>query len=310
MVMGFTVALSNVLLTLFYILPGFVICKMKKAKSEHLPTLSAVLIYVGTPFLEVAAFMSLDFSLKDLKNMGLFFLMTLAFQILFMLMIYLIFRKKYHESKYRLLTIGSVMGNVGFFGLPVVRALFPDNPEVACYSAVFMVSMNILVFTMGIFCLTGDTKYMSLKSALFNPNMFGLVLALPFYLFGLRAHLPPILVNGIQAVANMTTPLCMFILGIRLASTPIKRIFGRPMVYVIALMKLLVFPLFCYGLVSFLPVDPVIKASMLVLCSTPCAAVILSQAEIHGSETEMAANCILVSTLFCFLTIPLLTLLL
>lgn len=308
--MVFLTTLVNVLIALFYMLPGFVIGKMKKGRVEHLPTLSAVLVYIGTPFLEISAFMSLEFSWHDLANMGIFFVLTLLFQTIFMLLIYLVFRKKYFMSKYRLLTIGSVMGNVGFFGLPVVKAIFPDHPEVACYSAVFMVSLNVLVFTVGVFCLTGDKKYISLRSAILNPNVFGLVLALPFYFFSLKDYLPDALLNGIQVIGNMTAPLCMFILGIRLAATPLKRIFSCPMVYVIAAMKLLVFPLFCYAIALLLPLDPLIQATILVLSATPCAAVLQSQAEMHDSEAEMAANCILMSTLLCFITIPLLTLLL
>ncbi len=308
--MGFTIALSNVLITLFYIFPGVVITKMKKVTPEHLPTLSALLIYVGTPFMEISSFMSLTYTKQGFLNMGIFFALTFVLQFLFILIFVCFFHKLFKDSKYRMLTIASVMGNVGFFGLPIVRALFPDNPEVTAYATIFAVSMNILVFTVGIYCLTGDRKYISLKSAFFNPNVFGLILALPFYFFNLRLVLPSVLIRAIQIIGDMTTPLCMFILGIRLASTPLKRIFATPMVYVIALMKLVVYPLFSYALVYFLPVDPTIKASILVLSSTPCAAVILSLAEIHRSNSEIAANCILITTLFCFLTIPTLTLLL
>lgn len=308
--MSFTIALTNVLITLFYIFPGFVITKMRKATTEHLPTLSAVLIYIGTPFMVVSAFMSLEFTLDNFKNMGIFFILTLLIQILFMLIFVAIFGKRYDNAKYRLLTLASTMGNVGFFGLPIVKALFPDQPEVTAYSAIFTVSMNMLVFTMGIFCLTGNKKYISLKSAFCNPNVFGLLLALPFYFFGLKELLPEAFSNAIQVIGNMTAPLCMFILGIRLAKTPWKRIFGRPMVYLIAVLKLLIFPLFAYLCVYFLPVDDTIKASVMVLASTPCAAVILSLSEIHKTDAEMAANCILVTTLLCFLTIPTLTLLL
>ncbi len=308
--MGFTIALSNVLITLFYLFPGFVLTKMKKATTDHLPTLSAILIYIGTPFMEISAFMSLEYTPKGLVNMGIFFILTFAFQILFIALFVLIFRKKFYDSKYRFLTCASVMGNVGFFGLPIVKALFPSNPEAMAYSTIFAVSMNIIVFTVGIYCLTGDKKYISIKSAFCNPNIFGLILALPFYLFGFKEFLPEVLIKAIELIGAMTTPLCMFILGIRLASTPLKRIFARPIVYVIAAMKLLVFPLFSYALVYFLPVDPIIKASILILSSTPCAAVLLSLAEIHRSnDAEIAANCILITTLFCFLTIPILTLL-
>ena len=48
-----------------------------------------------------------------------------------------------------------------------------------------------------------------------------------------------------------------------------------------------------------------------ILAATPCASIILSLAELHGSGgAEFSANCLLMSTLLCFLTIPLFTLLL
>lgn len=307
---SFQIALINVLITLFYLVPGFIVRKMGKVSPDHLPTLSAVLVYIGNPFLCVSAFMSLDFSVEMTLNMLYFFLVTLVLQSLFMLVLYAILRRKEQESKYRVLTIGSVVGNVGFFGIPILRALYPANPELACYSTVFTLSMNILIFTVGIFCLTGDKKYMSIKSAIFNPTVFSILIAFPVYLFGLKQYFPDALSNAITTVGAMTTPLCMFILGIRLASAPLKRIFSRPIVYATAALKLLVFPLFCYALVYFLPFSDIFKAGILVLSGMPCASVLLSMAEIHRSETEMAANCQLVSTLLCFLTIPILTLLL
>jgi predicted permease len=272
--------------------------------------MSAVLIYVCSPCLIINSFLQLDFSLTDLGKIGLFFVVTLILQTAFMLIAYFILRRKYGESKYRILTIGSVMGNVGFFGLPVVKALLPDNPEVMCYSAIYVLSMNILVFTVGVFCLTNDKKFMTIKSAIFNPSVAGFVIGLPLYIFGVKNYLPEIVTSSVQLLANMTTPMCMFILGIRLATVPFKKLFTRPIMYIICAMKLIVFPLFCYAAVYFLPFDYAFKASILILSSVPCASVILNMAEIHHAEEELSANCVLVSTLFCFLTIPLLVLIL
>lgn len=306
----FEISLVNVLVTLFYIIPGFTICKMRKASANHLPTLSAVLIYIGTPFLEVKTFLAMRFSWSDVREMGLFFVATFALMILFMLIVWAIFRRKYAESKYRILTMGSVMGNVGFFGIPIINALFPENPIVTCYAATFMVSMNILVFTVGVFCISGDKKYISLKSAILNPTVLGFFVAFPLYCMNAADFLPDALVGAIGTVGSMTAPLCMFILGIRLASTPIKKIFGDPMVYAITACKLLIFPLFSYAAVYFLPLSEAFKASILVLSSVPCAAVINSLAEMYDGDKELSANCILVSTVLCVVTIPVLTLLL
>ena len=307
--MSFSIALTQVLLTLCYILPGWGLSKMKKASAGHLPTLSALLVYICGPCLHISAFLSMDYSWDGLLSMGLFFAVTLVLQSAFMAILYFLFRGKQGDSRFRILNIASTLGNVGFFGLPVIRALLPEHPEVACYSAIYCVSMNILVFTMGVFCLTGEKKYMSVKSALLNPTMAGFAVAIPLHILGARSFLPPVLLNAVKLVGDMSTPLCMFILGIRLAQGPVKRLFVQPFVYAASLCKLVAFPLFCYAAVLFLPLPFAFKASILILSATPCATIILSLAEMHGKGAEFSANCVLVSTLLCFLTIPALTLL-
>lgn len=308
--MSFSIALSNVLLTLFYILPGYAACKMKKVDKDHLGSLSGVLVYVCSPCMILSSFLSMDFSIDQLKKMGIFFVLTLVFQCIFMGALYLMFNKKYEDSKYRLLTIGAVMGNVGFFGLPVIRALLPTHPEVLCYSSIYAVTMNLLAFTVGVFCLTGRKEDMRPRAAIFNPSSITFaVAALPLYILGGRHFLPSLLVGGIDLLGKMTTPLCMLILGVRLATVSLPKLFARPAVYLISAAKLLAFPLFILGATFLLPLDYALKASMVILSATPCASVIFNLAEIHHSEEELSANCVLVSTLICFLTIPLFTLL-
>lgn len=308
----FGIALQNVLLTLAYILPGFGLAKWKKASADHLPTLSTILVYICGPCMIINSYLRIgDFSWTELAKMGEFFAVTLILQAAFMLILFGLFKKKYDDAKYRILTIGSTMGNVGYFGLPVVKAMIPDAPEVMCYSAVYVISMNILIFTVGVFCLTKDKKYMSIKSGVCNPTMVGFIIALVCYAAGVGKVLPPIVGNAVKLVGDMTTPLCMFILGIRLSTVSMKKLFTRPMIYATCACKLILFPLFCYAIVVFLPFfDYAFKASILILSSVPCASVILNMAEIHHSETELSANCVLVSTLLCFITIPLLVLIL
>ena len=308
--MEFQITLTNVLVTLFYIIPGFILRKAKIVSEKELATASGILVYGGTPFLVVNAFLQMDFNWKDFGNMGLFFVVTFVLQAAFMAVIALILKKKFRESKYRLMTIGSVLGNVGFFGLPIVRAVFPESPEVACFATMNMMSMNVLLFTFGVFCLTGDKKYISIKAALKNPTALGLYIALPLYVFGLKRFLPQALMGAVSTLSGMTAPLCMIILGIRLASAPLKDIFTNKLVYPAIALKLVAFPLFAYGMVYFLPFTNAFKSSILILAAAPAGSVILNLAEMHHGETKMAANILLLSTVFCFVTIPLLVLLL
>lgn len=300
------IAFTNVLVTLLYIIPGFLCCKTKVAKPQHLSTLSAILVYVCSPCMVVWSFMETERSLRMIGQIMLFFVVSLAIQTVLTFILYAVFRKKFQDVKYRMLTVSFGLGNAGFFGIPIIKALLPNNPEVACFACVYIVGMNMLTFTIGAYCLTGDKKRMTLKKAFLNPPFISLIVAIVLYAVNFGSIMPTLIGDALQLLNRTTTPLCMIILGIRLASVSFKKLFTRLYVYVICACKLLVFPFVCLGIVYFLPLDPVFKAAMFILGGTPCAAVMLNIAEMYDGETELAANCVLLSTLLCVFTIPVL----
>lgn len=300
------VAFSNVLLTLLYIIPGFICCKTKIAKADHLPTLSAILMYVCSPCMVVSSFMETERSGYNISRILLFFLVSLAIQTLLTFVLYGIFYKKFDNVKYRMLTVSFGLGNAGFFGIPIIEALLPGHPEVACFACVYIVGMNMITFTVGAYCLTGDKKRMAFKRAFLNPSFVSLVVALVLYALNAKSIMPDMLTDAIALLKATTTPLCMIILGIRLASVSFKKLFSRGYVYITCICKLLVFPIICLALVYFLPVDNIFKAAIFILGGTPCASVMLNIAEMYEGETELAANCVLLSTLLCVFTIPIL----
>ena len=102
----------------------------------------------------------------------------------------------------------------------------------------------------------------------------------------------------------------MIIVGMRFATADLKKLFTEPTVYLSTAIKLVVFPLFAFLVTHWLPIDYVMKVTIFILCCCPSATVILSLAEIKDSGGQVyAANTILMTTLFCLVTIPLLLLL-
>ena len=303
----FQTTFLNVLLALLYMIPGYAFCKLKKVRPEHLSTMSYILVYFCTPCMVVSSFLELPRSMENLRNMMLFFVFSLFVQIVFFVILYLILRKKQIEGVYRIMNVGAVLGNVGFFGLPLIKSIFPENPEVACYSCVFVAGMNLLVFTIGTYGVTGDKKYISLKNAILNPPFVSFLVSLPLYYFGAGEWIPAFLKGGIGVVAHMTTPMCMLILGIRLATVELKKLFTNRYAYLTVALKLLVFPLLGFGISMLFPLPDTFRYSLLILCGTPCASVILAMAELHGSNEDLAANCILLSTLLSIVTLPVLS---
>lgn len=308
--MSFQITLINVLMMLAYIVPGFIISKMKKTNVEHLPTLSSVLVYVCSPCLIFNSVISIECTTENIINMLLFFITVTVIQCLFMLTIYLVTFKNRENGNIRFFTIASTCGNVGFFGLPLVKAVIPDSPEVMLYSSMFIVSMNMIVFTLGVFLLSGKKEYVSLKAAFVNPTIFGLVMALPFFITNSGSVIPSVISDAISVLAKASTPLCMIILGIRLANMNFKKIFFNKTAYLVVLGKLTLLPLFTLALVYFLPVSVAFKYCAVILAGSPCAVFVYNLAEIHGGDKENAANSVLLTTMLCFITLPLITLLL
>lgn len=306
---AFSVTFSNVLLMLLYLLPGFLLYKVKKVHTDHLSSMSVILLYACGPGMFLNALITPDPDPALPGKMGLFILFSLLGEIALMLILSLLLGKRRKEFGLRMMSIASVMGNVGFFGMPVVRALFPDAPEAAVYSCMFNISLNIVAWTVGVYTLTGEKKYISLKAALLNPSVIAAAVGFALYLANSKTWLPELVQNGFKTLGAMSTPLCMLILGIRLASMNPKKLFTTPVAWAACAGKLIVFPLFCWALTLPFPLDPVFRASILMLAATPCASILFNLSEIHHNGQEMAANCALLSTLCSVITIPLLSLL-
>ena len=306
----FSVTFGNVLLTLMYLSAGFLLSKAKKVIPDHMSSISSILLYICAPCMFLDAIISLDYSASMTANIFLFLVITLAVMVLALLLIFLLLGRRRKDFAFRMMAIASVMGNVGFFGLPVVRAVFPEAPEAAAYSCIFCVSMNIVAWTLCVFILTDDRKYMSVKASLLNPTVLPVTVALVLYASGAKNWMPQLVLGGIHSVGGISTPLCMFILGIRLSTMNLKSFFTSPVPWLASFGKLLVFPLLCYGIVLLLPLSDVFRASILLLSATPCASIILNLSEIHHHGQDIAARCALLSTLLSILTIPLLSLLL
>jgi len=302
----FSLILSNVALMLVYMFMGFIICKAKKAEVSHAKGMSALLIYVLAPIMLFNSFVRLEYSKENLINIGKFFVVTLLLQVMFFIVLYFFLGKKYDDARYRIMSVGGVLGNVGFIGMPITASIFPDEPIVLCYSSINVMSMNLIVFTIGVYMITNDKKYISVKSAVLNPTTISIFFALPVFL--LNINFPKQIDSALDLIAKMVTPMCMIILGMRLSAARLKDLFTRPFVYATAVLKLIAFPVFAALCVHWLPfLDHVGKATVIVLACTPAGAVIQSLAELHECEQELAANVVLLTTILSVITIPLVT---
>lgn len=303
---SFFAALTTVGVMLFYAVPGFLLVKSKLVASEGISNFAKLLMYVCSPMLVIYSFLNIEFSWGLVANMAIAFVFAISVMLIFVLVFARIFKNK-EDAKYRIYTLATVFPNCAFMGVPILQAVLPDYPEALAYSVMFSMALNISSWTIGSYVITGDKKYIGVRKVLLNPQMFALLVAIP--LFAVGAQLPEKIDTMVTLLGQMTTPLCMLIMGMRLATTPVRGIFLKPLQYLIIGIKQLLLPLLVFLVLLPLPLDQNMKNSIYIIFACPVASVILSFAEMLGNGQRDAANMVLLGTSLSALTIPIMCLL-
>ena len=218
----------------------------------------------------------------------------------------MILRNRFSDARARVGAVASALGNYGFFGIPLLTGLIPDEPEAIIYTAIMSIFLNFIAFTFGSVLISGDTKYVSIKKLFLNPSIIPAMIAIP--LFVANVSLPYQVMEILQLFQTISTPLCMFVLGMRLATVKLSEVFSNPYSYFAVISKQLVMPLIALAFVHLLPCDPIMERSLVIMCSCPIASVILNISEILENGQKHAVNTVLLGTILSIITIPLIML--
>lgn len=291
---------------LAYAVPGFLTVKCKLIKQESISAFSVVLMYVCQPMLTITSFLNATFSLDFFWQMVVAFVLAGVLQLGIILIAYIILKRFYDKDiKYRIATVATAFGNCGFMGVPLLQAIMPEavRGNAVVLSVMFLLGLNLIGWTFASYLISGDKKYISAKKALINPAMLGLVIGLPLFICGVQ--LPKEIYSCVELLGKMTTPLCMIILGMRLATITLKEMFCSPFQYAVVGVKQIVMPMIGMLLIWFIPLDFYIRQSLFILAATPIASITLNFAEMLGKGQKTAANLVLLGTLLSVLTLPL-----
>ena len=311
---AFLTTLIMVSIMLLCAVPGYVLVKAGAVKADNISAFSKVLMYICQPALTLYSFNKADFTRELGINLLIFFAVITFVQLLFLGLFFFIFRKKQHDIKYRITTVATVLSNCSFLGVPLLEAIFPLSPNVAAYSMMYFLSMNLLGWTLVSAVITHDRKYISVKTVFINPAVLSIAVALPFFFTGFKisaenGQFLGQLDNMIMILGKMTTPLCMIIMGMRLATVRIRSLFTCGLQYLAVAINQIVFPLCALGILMLLHVDKELMLCMYIMCACPVASVVQNYAEILGEGQDIAANTVLLGALFYIATLPVLALL-
>lgn len=196
--------------------------------------------------------------------------------------------------------------NLGFMGFPLVESLY--GKESVFYAAIFMMVFNVHIFTVGVMTLQGKSgeRKQSLRK-LFSPGILSAVIAFLLVLFPIS--LPATLKSVVSGVGNCTTPLAMIVIGSQLAEGGILESLKQRQLYIMALFKLIVYPLLIYGLFRLCIGNGMRTEIAAVLTGLPVAGNVTMLCSEYDGDVVLVAQGTCITTLLSLITIPIMLLL-
>lgn len=298
-----SIVAMQVAIVFILIAVGFVLKKAGMIDDRGSKQLTNILLIIVTPCVLIKSYQT-EFRTDLAKNLLWAAFFTVVIHVVMILISTLIFRKE-PTKRYRINIFSAVYSNCGFMAIPLLSAVLPENGVI--YGSAYLAMFNILYWTHGVCLYTGSRKSLSLKNAFINPGVIGTLLSL--VLFVGRVELPRIIFEPVNYLAGLNTPLAMIVLGVYLANIDFKKTLKKVSIYVVALLRLIIFPIIAIVLAKVMHMDSDVAKAVLISAACPTATVTTLFAAKFGLDAEYASEVVSVSTVLSIVTIPLMMML-
>ena len=290
-----TTVLNQVLMMFSLMLVGYILYTKKLLDESGTSQLSSILLQLCTPAIIINSF-NITFSFDLLSELGLSFALSMISILIGLIIARIIYGKTHRIEQFAI-----TFSNVAFFGIPLVSGLLGN--EYVTYLSTFILAFNLLIWTVGLFLVTGDKSVLSLSKFFKTPAFIGM--ALGFILFISPIKMSGFIQQSVASISAMNTPIAMLLLGTYLAKSKLVDIFKNKQVYTIAFLRLILIPMIVFGLLSLLPnLQAEIRLVILIATSAPTATTLAIFSQKYGDDYTYGAQIISFTNIMCLITIP------
>lgn len=297
MIDRFFVVLFQVV-TLFLMMGvGFVLGRIQWITPAGTKEMNSLLLYVVAPCIILSNF-QMDWDVSLLLTLGAGTLAMLGSYILYALLVPFLFRREEPDLGV-CLRFGSMYGNVGFMGIPLVAAVLGGDTVI--YAVLAVVVFNLMAFTHGT-VMMGGRGTVSAKTILTNPVILSVAAGLCLML--LRLRLPAPVMRAVDFIGDLNTPLAMIVIGAQLSRANLPGTFREGKLYRAAAVKLIAVPILTALVLRPFPLDPTFYTAIVILAGAPTGGFTAIFAERYHRDVAHAAQLVSLCTLLSVFTLP------
>ena len=303
------IMLKNVIIFVLLAVPGYLLVSRKMLGQKESGTLSKLLTNVGMPFLILSSTLKLEFSGDFTRSIILVAIIGVVFNVGMFFLSGLVVRGEKDAKRRGMMRFCMVFANNGFIGIPLARAVFGEASAVMAYLIILNIITNVLMFTLGVYRVSGDKNTINVKKAVLNPVLISFIIGIILNLAGVSAKVPEIQTYATH-FSGIVTPLSMVILGMKLAGVEMGRLFSSWRMYYVSAIRLAVFPTVGVALMFLLHTIPALALSadtviaFFVAFAMPTAGLASAFSDQYSGDTENAVIFTLGTTIVSVATIP------
>lgn len=297
---NFMLALNTVAPLFLLMMLGYVLKKIGLLKQELIGPLNKLVFSV---FLSTSLFNNIySTKLEEAWNARAVIFTVTCVLVVFALLWLIIPRIEKDKSKASVMMQSIYRSNIIILGLPIVAELCgaENTGLMSILIAIIVPIYNVLsVFIFGFMDKQRPSIGKTLLDIAKNPLIIGSLLGVIFLALGIK--LPYMFEKTISNIASITTPLALIVLG---AFFDFKKLSGNVKQLIIALSgRLVIVPLICMSIAIAMGFRGGDLIAMLASFAAPSAVTSFTMAKQMNGDADLAAQIVVLGTLFSILTI-------
>lgn len=310
----FTVVLDQLIGFAIMLVIGYICVRCRVYGEKALEGICQLILKVGIPLM-VFSNATAGATRSDLFESGIILVFQAVMYVLLISSTWLIAKvMRLPVDRGHIFQAAFIFGNVGFIGLPLLIALFPERG--ALFYSLMALLDQFLMWTYGVWLTRSEQTRRERPAAslaqqlrgLLSPGLVSVIVSLLVIQIGIP--IPEDINTPLHTVGSISTPLSLMYIGGLFALRDWKTTLKQPEVYVGIVVKMLIIPIVLFALLTFVPpmlglgaMNADMVHAVTVVCAMPTMTALVMFAERERNMPEYAVGLVLVTTVASLLTL-------